>query len=337
MLQIGWDFADIQLVMTRTLYPQSTVALIWDFDRTLIPGYMQRPLFRHYGIDPLEFWREVDALPEFYRRHGSDLIGPDTLYLHHILTYVRSGKFEGLNNRLLRELGAEIEFYAGLPDFFHQIRKRLEASPIYGEHGVEIEHYVVSSGLRQMILGSAIAPYVDQIWACEFAEVDAQPGYLEDRTPEPLFDETRVLSHVIYSLDNTTKTRAVFEINKGTNKNPNVDVNAKVAHEDRRVPFQNMIYIADGPSDVPVFSVVKANGGKTFGVYRPESEAEFEQINRLQQQGRIDSFGEANYVEGSQTYMWITHAVDSIARRIVDDREAALHARLGKPPGHIDD
>ncbi len=323
--------------MTRTLFPQSTIAVIWDFDRTLTPGYMQGPLFRHYGIDGLDFWREVDALPDFYRQHGADLIGPDILYLHHILTYVRAGRFAGLNNRLLRQLGAEIQFYAGLPDFFDQIRKRIEASPEYGEHGVEIEHYIVSSGLRQMILGSAIAPYAEQVWACEFAENDAPPGYLDDKAQRALFDEDAEISHIIYSLDNTTKTRAVFEINKGTNKNPNVNVNAKVAHEDRRVPFQNMIYIADGPSDVPVFSVVKANGGKTFAVYKPESVAEFEQVNRLQEQGRVHSFGEADYREGSQTHMWITHAVDSIARRIVHDRESALHSRLGKPPGHIDE
>ena len=322
--------------MTRTLFPQSTIALIWDFDRTLIPGYMQLPLFRRFDIDPIKFWREVDALPDYYRSQGADLIGPDTLYLHHILTYVEAGRFEGLNNKMLRDLGAEIEFYAGLPHFFDQISKRLESAPEYGEHGIEIEHYIESSGLRQMILGSAIAPYVEQVWACEFAEESAQPGYLEDRSQKKLFDDDRLLSHVIYSVDNTTKTRAVFEVNKGTNKNPNVDVNAKVAHEDRRVPFQNMIYIADGPSDVPVFSVVKGNGGQTFAVYKPESEAEFEQVNRLQQQGRVDSFGEANYQEGSQAFMWITHAVDRIARRIVDDRQAALHSRLGKPPGHIE-
>ena len=72
--------------MTRTLFPQSTIALIWDFDRTLIPGYMQAPLFNRFDVDPLEFWQEVDALPDFYRQRGADLIGPDILYLHHILT-----------------------------------------------------------------------------------------------------------------------------------------------------------------------------------------------------------------------------------------------------------
>ena len=76
-------------------------------------------------------------------------------------------------------------------------------------------------------------------------------------------------------IDNTTKTRAIFEINKGTNKNPGIDVNAKVVPEDRRIPLQNMIYIADGPSDVPSFSVVKKGGGKTYAVYNPAVRAEF--------------------------------------------------------------
>lgn len=323
--------------MARTLYPQGTIAIIWDFDKTLIPGYMQAPLFRHYGLDGAEFWREVEALPEFYRDRGAELIARDVLYLQHVITYVQAGKFPGLNNRLLRELGEQIEFYPGLPDFFEQVRKRVELSPGIAEHRIGVEHYVVSSGFRQMILGSAIADYVDGVWACEFAESTAQPGFLEDRSQKKLFDEEAVISHILYAIDNTTKTRPIFEINKGSNRNSSVDVNSKVAPEDRRVPFQNMIYVADGPSDVPVFSVVKQKGGKTYGVYRPESEAEFEQVNRLQEQGRIDSFGEANYEEGSQTYMWIMHAVDRITRRIIADRETALHARLGPPPTHLDE
>jgi phosphoserine phosphatase len=321
--------------MARTLYPQSTIAIIWDFDRTLIPGYMQKPLFDHFGVEGAQFWREVEALPEFYRRRGHDLISPDSLYLHHILTYVKQGIFGGLNNKLLRELGSQIQFYPGLPDFFAQVQKRVEMTP--GEHFIHVEHYIVSGGLRQMILGSAIADYAEDVWASEFAEQDALPGFLDDRKQQPLFEDDAELTHILYTIDNTSKTRALFEINKGTNKNRNVDVNAKVPHEDRRIPFQNMIYVADGPSDVPMFAVVKQNGGKAYGVYRAESEAEFEQVNRLQEQGRIDSFGEANYEENSQTYMWIMHAVDRIAGRIVKDREAALHSSMGEPPSHLGD
>jgi hypothetical protein len=319
--------------MPRQLFPQNVIAMIWDFDKTLIPGNMQGPLFRHFDIDETEFWSEVDGLESFYRSHGSELIQRDHLYLNHILTYVREGRMPGLGNELLRELGAEIDFYTGIPDFLDMIRKNIEATPRFAEHQIQVEHYIVSTGLRQMILGSAVAPQVDYVWACEFTELVAPPGYREHQGQ--LFSPAREIRQLIYTIDNTSKTRALFEINKGTNKNPSIDVNAKVAREDRRVPFQNMIYVADGPSDVPVFSIVEANGGRTYAVYRPGSPAEFEQAARLLEQDRVDAFGEADYSAGSHTAMWLTHAAEEIANRIVNDREDALNERMGLPPKHV--
>ena len=321
--------------MNRPLFPQNVIAVIWDFDKTLIPGNMQRPLFRHYGIEESAFWSEVDGLEEWYRQHGNDLIGRDTLYLHHILSYVKAGRMPGLSNNLLRELGGEIEFYEGIPEFLGLMRKAIESDPRFSEHQIHVEHYVVSTGLRQMILGSAIAPFVTDIWASEFTELVAPPGYADGQ--EQLFSPDAEIQQLIYTIDNTTKTRALFEINKGTNKNPNIDVNAKIAREDRRVPFQNMIYIADGPSDVPVFSVVDGNGGRTYAVYRPGSPGEFQQASRLLEQDRIEAFGEANHSEHSHTAMWITHAAEKIAHRIVSDREEALSERVGLPPRHVVD
>jgi hypothetical protein len=122
-----------------------------------------------------------------------------------------------------------------------------------------------------MIRGSAIAPHVDGIWACEFIENPLQPGFLQSRRKLPI--EAAEIAQIGMVIDNTTKTRAIFEINKGTNKNAAIDVNAKIRPEDRRIPFQNMIYIADGPSDVPSFSVVKKGGGKTYAVYNPDKSA----------------------------------------------------------------
>lgn len=91
--------------MPPTLFLQNVIAIVWDFDKTLIPGYMQEPLFRRYGIDATSFWDEVRALPDFYRRQSSELISPDSLYLNHILAYVRHGRFAGLSNAVLREVG----------------------------------------------------------------------------------------------------------------------------------------------------------------------------------------------------------------------------------------
>lgn len=319
--------------MNRPIFPQNVIAVIWDFDKTLIPGNMQGPLFRHYDIDEAAFWEEVEGLEGWYRQHGNPLITRDTLYLNHILTYVQAGKMPGLSNGLLRELGGEIEFYRGIPEFLGLMRKHVESEPRFAEHQIHVEHYIVSTGLRQMILGSAIAPFVSDVWASEFTEQVAPPGYADGQAQ--LFSPEGEIRQLIYTIDNTTKTRAIFEINKGTNKNPNIDVNAKVAPGDRRVPFQNMIYIADGPSDVPVFSVVDANGGRTYAVYRPGSVSEFRQANRLLEQDRIDAFGEADYSEGSQTAMWITDAAEQIALRIVRDREKALTERVGLPPRHV--
>jgi len=321
--------------MKHPIVPQNVIAVIWDFDKTLIPGNMQKPLFRHYDIDEAAFWEEVEGLEAWYRNHGNPLISRDTLYLNHLLTYVQEGLMPSLSNALLRELGAEIDFYQGMPEFMGLMRKHIESDPRFAEHQIHVEHYVVSTGLRQMILGSAVAPFVSGVWASEFTEQVAPPGYADGQ--DRLFSPEGAVRQLIYTIDNTTKTRAIFEINKGSNKNPGIDVNAKVAREDRRVPFQNMIYIADGPSDVPVFSVVDSNGGRTYAVYRPGSMSEFRQANRLLEQDRIDAFGEAEYSESSHTAMWLTDAAEQIARRIVDDREEALTARVGLPPRHVPD
>lgn len=326
------------------MLPQNVIAIIWDFDKTLIPGYMQEPLFAHYRVEPREFWREVNALSRYYERQGIDRVGADTLYLNHILSYVRQGIFKGLNNRRLRELGAELTFYPGLPDFFQTTRELMKKEP-YLSHELRVEHYIVSTGLRQIILGSAIAPYIDDVWGCEFAESMPRPGYLErlskddlsaggEETGNPLF-ETGEIDHIVYAIDNTTKTRAIFEINKGTNVNPAISVNSQVPPEQRRVPIRNMVYIADGPSDIPVFSIIRQYGGRSFAVYRHGSTEEFAQACDLQIQGRAEAFGVANYNPYEQAHLWICKAIEDIAKRIVTEREALLHRGVGAPPQHL--
>ena len=321
--------------MTQPLFLQKIIACIWDFDKTLSPGYMQAPIFELYRVDPKKFWKEVEELPNYYRKDGLDLISTDTLYLNHILTYTRQDTFKGLNNATLRRLGGKIELYEGLPDFFDKIKHFVATNPEYVQHEIQVEHYIVSTGLRQMILGSKIAPHVDGVWGCEFIEDAPPPGYL-DPGKKTASEDPKTISQIAYALDNTTKTRAVFEINKGSNKIPDIEVNAMIPDEDRRVPFQNMIYIADGPSDIPVFSLINRFGGRTFAVYRPGSSGEFSQVNNLQKQNRVQSFGEANYTEDSQTSMWIKNAITEISTQIVKNRERALGDKIGKPPRHLE-
>lgn len=320
--------------MTVPVFPRTTIALIWDFDKTLVPDYMQKPLFGRYGVDEAMFWAEVRGLPDFYRQRGLDLVSKDTLYLNHILTYVREGRFANLNNDLLRSFGAGLSFYPGLPDFFPELKRRVEQDSRYSRHGITIEHYVVSTGLRKIIQGSAIAEHVDGIWACEFVEQSAPPGYLSE-AEQLSAGETEIVD-IGYMIDNTTKTRAVFEINKGVNIYPDkIDVNSNIAPAERRIPFEHMIYIADGPSDIPVFSILNQYGGRTYAVYQGGNHAEFVQVVDLQDQGRVQGIGEADYRPGTQTALWITNAVEKIADGIVRQREAALGDVASRPPGHI--
>ena len=136
-------------------------------------------------------------------------------------------------------------------------------------------------------------------------------------------------------IDNTTKTRALFEINKGTNKNPSLDVNARIPAEDRRIPFSNMIYVADGPSDIPCFSLVLERGGKTYGVYNPDRLDEFKQNDALRRADRIDYYGKADYRDGTDTFNWFRLQIQEIADRIVTGREAAVAERVARPPRHL--
>jgi hypothetical protein len=318
--------------MATTLFTQNIIACIWDFDKTLIPEYMQSPLFRRYGIDENTFWHETNNLVSHYKKRGYHL-SPEIAYLNHLLTYVLAGNMPKLSNKILRECGAEIKFYPGLPDFFRVAQGYVTEKDAYRKHDIRLEHYIVSTGLAEMIRGSAIASFVENIWGCEFIENPLQPGFL--RQPDFGLEAEALIAQIGLVIDNTTKTRALFEINKGTNKNPAIDVNASVSPEDRRVPFQNMIYIADGPSDVPSFSVTKKGGGKAYGVYNPARADEFAQNDRLRAAGRIDHYGPADYRPESSTAQWLRLHIHSICDRIVADRESAVASRAAKPPRHL--
>jgi len=313
------------------VHGQNIVACIWDFDKTLIPGYMQTPLFEHYGIDENLFWNEVNELPEIYAKRGLR-VSADTIYLNHLLSYVKNGPLRGLTNEKLVELGAELEFYPGLPEFFGDLAK-IPQSDEFRRHDFRLEHYVISTGLTHVIRGSKIAPFVEDIFACEFIE-SPLPPYFSRQTEFSLPAESEI-SQIGMVVDNTIKTRYVFEINKGSNKNPAIEVNSAMPHEDRRVPIDQMIYVADGPSDVPVFAVVKQWGGRTYAVYDRENEKEFEQTCRLVETGRVHNNGVADYRSTSPTCQWLKHKVNEICREMVRKRENALQSRSTDPPRHL--
>lgn len=309
------------------------VACLWDFDKTLIDGYMQTPIFEEYGVDEKLFWKEVNMLPALYAQRGVR-VSPESVYLNHLLSFVRAGKMSGLSNAKLRELGGRLKFRAGLPQFFDELRGIVSERAERDNLDVSLEHYIISTGLAEMIRGSSIAWHVDGIFGCEFVEEPLPPYF--SRQPEfDLADLSHQITQIGMIVDNTIKTRFVFEINKGTNKNPQIDVNSNIAAADRRVPIRNMIYIADGPSDVPVFSVVRKGGGKAYAVYSPGSPAEFEQNDMLLENGRIDAYGAADFSPESPTALWLRMHVQKICDRISREVDEAVQMRLGKAPRHI--
>lgn len=309
---------------------QNVIAFVWDYDRTLIPSNQQDALFEEYGVDPGDFWAEVDGLVNYYAERGARA-SRDLVYLDHMLTYVQEGLFPGLNRAKLRELGGKVPIAPGIPEFFEATRNHVAANEAYTKDGIKVEHYVVSTGIVPMIEGSKMADHIDGIWANDFIEEPAPPGYLGKlNAPSPDAQITRLG----YTMDNTAKTKAVFEINKGVNKDPSVNVNSRMSEEQRRVPMRHMVYIADGPSDIPVFSILNANGGKTLGVYTTEPRNNYREVKSLQDQGRIQGMAEADYTEGSAAYLWLMDSLDQIAEEIVRARSTAL-SQIPQPPGHV--
>ncbi|MBQ1391867.1 MAG: haloacid dehalogenase-like hydrolase [Firmicutes bacterium] len=301
----------------------NVIAVIWDFDKTLVDGYMQDPIFTEYGVDAGAFWREVNALPERYRKEQGVKVNPDTIYLNQFIRSAKQGVFPGLDNARLRSFGAKLRFYPGVPEIFPLTKAICADDPEYQKYEIKVEHYIVSTGMSEIIKGSAVYGEVDGIWGCELIE---EPAGAQGEN---------VISEIAYTIDNTTKTRAIFEINKGANVHPEIDVNAAMPEESRRVPFKNMIYIADGPSDVPAFSVVRGNGGATFAIYPKGDVRAFRQVEALRESGRIDTYAEADYREGSMSYMWISAKIREFADRITREERERIRRSVKGVPQHL--
>jgi hypothetical protein len=278
---------------------QNTIAIIYDYDQTLSPTYMQdETLFPHFGINPTEFWKRSRELVD---QEGYD---GELAYLKCMLDYL---SMDRPTNDELRTLGARLRYFKGVPDVFKELHGVLSSQ--HKLLGIKIEHYIVSSGLKILLDGSSLAPFVKRIFGCEFGQ---------DKDGRISFPK-RVISH-------TTKTQYLFRINKGMLE-PHEDVNDHMDPELRPVPFQNMIYVGDGPTDVPCFTLMKRYGGHAIAVYNADevSRSSFRkcyQLNALAD--RVKHIAPADYRAGSHLRLLLEEMVIDIADSILRQKKMEI-------------
>ena len=245
------------------------IALMYDFDKTLCTTDMQAYTFiPNLGMSADAFWKKASDLAEEKK-------------MDRILAYMYLMLDEAhIHRKPIRRqdfvvLGKDLELYPGVKEWFCRINK-------FGkEQGVAIKHYIISSGLREIIEGSAIFKEFDDVFAGEF-----------------LYDENGVACWPKNVVNYTTKTQFLFRINKGVLDISNDDdLNRFTKEEDRPVPFRNMIYIGDGLTDVPCMKLVKVNGGFSIAVYQQNKR---NKVTDLIRDERVNFIEPADYCENSK-------------------------------------
>ena len=254
------------------------IALLYDFDKTLCTQDMQNYAFiPSLGMDPDAFWKEANTFGWQQEMDG---------ILAYMYTMLRKCNELGipLTRESLVEKGRSIELFPGVKEWFGRINA-------FGESlGVEIEHYVLSSGLKEIIEGSGISHEFKMVYASEF---------YYDETGTPVWPKLDV--------NFTAKTQFVYRINKGVLAVSNdKDLNASMPDDSKRIPFTNMIYVGDGLSDVPCMKMMRAYGGQAIAVYQAGNRLGVEE---LLSRGRVDFIFPADYREGT--------ALDSIVKNII--------------------
>ncbi|MBQ1324763.1 MAG: haloacid dehalogenase-like hydrolase [Solobacterium sp.] len=258
-------------------------AVLYDFDKTLCDKDMQEySLIPSLGYeDAGEFWKEVIALTKGNRMDSI------SAYLYLLQKkYAESGK--PLRREDFEGLGEKIRLYDGVTDWFGRINE-------YGRlNGLEMEHYVISSGMGEIIERTPIAKEFTRIYACRY-----------------YYNENGIAEWPAMIVNYTTKTQYIFRINKQVlDVNDDEDLNAWIPHNERPIPFERMIYIADGITDVPCMRLVKEYGGKSIAVYHPQKDKAKNTAQRLIKEGRVDFMSAADYREGSD--------LERIVKRILD-------------------
>lgn len=266
------------------------LAIVYDFDGTLAPGNMQeRDFIPAIGMTQQAFWDEVNSEA---KQHQADNI---LVYMKLMLDKARQAQVT-VQEDDFKDYGRRLSFYEGIlpneeqsdPGWFARIN-------YYGRGAsIAVKHYVVSSGIREMIKGTRIANQFEAIFASSFC-----------------YEHHGIAVWPALALNYTSKTQYLFRINKGClDVSEHVQINKYLPENDRPVPFRNMIYIGDGATDIPCMRVVKDRGGCTIAVYKPHTPGARANVQQLVKEGRANCIASAKYNEGS--------TLDKIVKTYID-------------------
>ena len=256
------------------------LAICYDFDKTLTPDDMQaQGYIQSVGYDVQQFWDETDALAH---AHGMD---SNLAYMFKMVQEAEGNLI--LNRQSLMDYGAKVQVFPGVEDWFERIRN------FAAEHGVLVEHYIISSGLQEMIEGTKMAK------EGAFERIYASSFYYNDRG---------LAKWPAQVVNYTNKTQFLFRIEKGTLDVNDPAVNEFFPPDQVRVPFRNMVYIGDSDTDIPCMKLVNINGGHAIGVYNPDT-GKKEKVQKMMRDYRIRYYAPADYTDGSE--------LDGLVKKII--------------------
>ena len=264
-------------------------ASAYDFDGTLAPGNMQEHQFiPDVGMSARRFWARVDALA---REQDADAI----LAYMQVMLEQASVRRVMVRREDFKRRGASVVLFDGVRTWFDRIDAHAR------KRQVKVMHYIVSSGNAEIIAGTPIADRFEQIYASRF-----------------MYDHHGVAFWPAQAINYTTKTQFLFRINKGVHDlHDDRSVNAFIAPQDRAIPFENMVFIGDGLTDIPCFRLVKEQGGLSVAVYRPNTRGARAKAARLIDEGRVHCAVPANYRAGGEVERTIKARIDEVAARAV--------------------
>lgn len=261
---------------------KSVLAICYDFDKTLSPDDMQAQGFiQSVGYDVETFWKKSNGLAS-----GNDM--DQNLAYMLMMQQAAEGKKLFTRGELMK-CGKEVMLFPGVKDWFKRICT-------YGEeHGVLVEHYIISSGLKEMIEGTDVAGEFKKIYASSF-----------------FYNEKGVAIWPAQVVNYTNKTQFLFRIEKGVLDINDPGVNDSFAPDEMRVPFRNMVYIGDSDTDVPCMKLVNVNGGYSIGVYNADTKDKTK-VYKMMRENRIKYYAPADYSEGKELDILLKAIIDRTA------------------------